>query len=844
MTECCGDDPEPDRANPAGQPELRYRVGTWSSFRRRMLLGLARQPHSPDADPAEAERPLARLTTRADDDASIALVDACACVCDVLTFYGERILNEGYLGTATETRSVTEIARSIGYRPSPGLAATTTLAFTVDPQVEGEVVVPRGQPVLSVPGPGEVPQTFEAGEEVPARREWNLMRPRRTVAHPISAGTDTLYLDGITTGLRVGDPVVVLGAERAATPGADTTERWDLRHVTAVETFTAPDTYAATNHTRITLDHGLGDGHTGPAAAEHRVVTFGARASLFGWNAPDARMMSAEIKGNSALVKNGQWRDFSLADDSTRRGLGSAVLDLDREYPGMVADSWVCLVGPTEVELYRVLRANPASRTEFSLTARTTRLFLDSSEHLDSFKRRSVAVLGESRELPIARRPDDSQVSGFTVELDDEYAPVPVGRRVVVVGEDTAGERVVVETAVASWAVADGRAVLGLATELPALRRDTLQVHGNVAPASHGTTVAGEVLGHGDAARLDQRFELRRPPLTWLATPSAAANTLSVRVAGVAWEEVPTLFGAGPNDRVYTVGRVIDDDPSDGGEPGPARTVVAFGDGRRGARLPSGVDNVTVDYRTGVGMAGNVAAHSLTLLQQRPAAIRAVDNPRAAHGGADPAPASEIRRLAPLDVLTLGRLVSVQDYEDHAASFPGVGKARAASLWDGHRSFVHLTVAEGSGVPLPDSDSDLRTALLDSLAGVKDPAHRLVVQGHLVATYAISLRLRVEPGRAYSVVRDELSAALALAGGFEARRFGQPVTSAEVVATAHAVAGVQAVDLDLLHRHDEAPTLHEVLPAASATWDGGVVARAELLLADPAAIGISPLEDT
>ena len=408
------------RANGAGLPALRYRIGVWSGFRERMIGALGRQPNSPLADPATAARPLAALTTRAGDDGTISLIDAAACVCDVLTFYAERILNEGYLRTATETRSVTEIARSIGYRPDPGLAAITSLAFTIDTNVEGDVVVPLGQPVLSVPAPNELPQTFETTAELLARREWNALRPRRTVAHTIAAGTATLYLDGLVTGLKVGDPVAVLGAERVAVPGANVTERWDLRIVTAVETFTERDTYAGTNHTVVTLDRGLGDGFTHPAGSEHRVVTFAQRAGIFGWNAPDVRMMSADVKANAQLVVNNQWRDFALATDSTRINLGAHVLDLDQELPTIVAGGWICLHGPKEVELYRVVKANPAGRAEFSLTGRVTRVFLDTAEHLGDFNRRSTTVLCASRELPIAERPNEGHVVGYTVALDEE----------------------------------------------------------------------------------------------------------------------------------------------------------------------------------------------------------------------------------------------------------------------------------------------------------------------------------------------------------------------------------------------------------------------------------------
>lgn len=64
-----------DLANPPGLSALAYRVGTHGSFKRTMLAGLA----GPDGIPA--------LTTRADEDPAIALLDATAVMLDVLTFY-------------------------------------------------------------------------------------------------------------------------------------------------------------------------------------------------------------------------------------------------------------------------------------------------------------------------------------------------------------------------------------------------------------------------------------------------------------------------------------------------------------------------------------------------------------------------------------------------------------------------------------------------------------------------------------------------------------------------------------------------------------------------------------
>ena len=55
--------------------------------------------------------------------------------------------------------------------------------------------------------------------------------------------------------------------------------------------------------------------------------------------------------------------------------------------------------------------------------------------------------------------------------------------------------------------------------------RKTVTINANVAPATHGDTVT-EVLGSGDAARPNQAFVLKKPPLTYTpsADPSGAAE--------------------------------------------------------------------------------------------------------------------------------------------------------------------------------------------------------------------------------------------------------------------------------------------------------------------------------
>src|SRR5215203_1588339 len=141
-------------ANRPGLDALAYRAGTHATFLETMKARLS-----------AAEYPALRvLTTRAAGDPSVALLDAWATVADVLTFYQERIANEGYLRTATERRSVLELARLINYHLRPGVAASVYFALTLEK--DHQIVLKRNElKAQSVPGPGELPQTFENSEE-------------------------------------------------------------------------------------------------------------------------------------------------------------------------------------------------------------------------------------------------------------------------------------------------------------------------------------------------------------------------------------------------------------------------------------------------------------------------------------------------------------------------------------------------------------------------------------------------------------------------------------------------------------------------------------------------------
>ncbi len=200
--------------NRPGLDSLAWRVGTHASFLESMKARLA----STVLD--DGQRPLDGLTTRDGSDFSIALLDGWATVADLLSFYQERIANEGYLRTATERRSVLEMARLVGYTLRPGVAASVYLAYTLDDNQTTPAVIPAGARAQSLPGPGQTPQSFETSDDLDARREWNNLQVRLTRPQAItvrsSLSIDRVLVSDSVNALRAGDPLLLLFAEDAS----------------------------------------------------------------------------------------------------------------------------------------------------------------------------------------------------------------------------------------------------------------------------------------------------------------------------------------------------------------------------------------------------------------------------------------------------------------------------------------------------------------------------------------------------------------------------------------------------------------------------------------------------
>jgi hypothetical protein len=326
--------PQFERNRP-GLNALAYRVGACASFKESMLARLSSSDY-----PA-----LQALKTRSDDDFTVASLDATSIVLDILTFYQERLVNESYLRTATQVRSLTELSRLIGYQPAPGVAASTYLTFSLkqataqppDPTAP-PITIPKGTQAQSVPAQGRKPQTFETSADIQAKPDWNALLVRTGSPWAPASGDLSLYLSGTATQLQPGDLFLIVGDERA---GSSASENWDVR-VVATVTVDGPN-----NRTYITWNEGLGGGSIAPAKQNPKFYAFRQRTALFGYNALQTILIDqTHLTSIAGLLNSAKtdW-DFTNSQSSANKELyKSQLIDLDGAYSKIVPHGWIALI--------------------------------------------------------------------------------------------------------------------------------------------------------------------------------------------------------------------------------------------------------------------------------------------------------------------------------------------------------------------------------------------------------------------------------------------------------------------------------------------------------------------
>ena len=344
-----------------------------------------------------------------------------------------------------------------------------------------------------------------------------------------------------------------------------------------------------------------------------------------------------------------------------------------------------------------------------------------------------------------------------------------------------------------------------VAEDFPTALCQPIQAFGNVTEVTRGETVHNEVLGSSDGQRPFQAYALKKKPLGWVenaADPLGRSPYIDVTVDGIRWKLVRHLTQAGAEDRVFALKTLAD-----------GNTEVCFGDGENGAIPPSGVNNiVALSYRFGGG-AAKPPAGALTQFKKPVREIARIRSPLAATGGADAETPEELKTTAPDFALTLGRAVSIADFEAMARSYTGILNAQASWGWQAtrQRALVRIAMIPDQGDPC----ADLKTYLQDRSAPD--------VQVDVALAQAETLPLAIDVLKEAEYVADDVKAAVEVAlldpfMGFLAPRrirIGAPLLRSALVHALHAVPGVEAVTSVRLGGTDLPAA---VLPTEPAEW--------------------------
>jgi hypothetical protein len=492
--------------NRAGLSSIQYRVGAYASFLLAMTEEIAQTPELQT-----------RWLARSSDDFGIALLAMWAYVGDILTFYQERIANEAYLRTAVLQESVVRLAALIDYTPGPGAAAEADVAFFLEPN--RQLQIPVGLRMQSVPGQNEKPRKFETVESITANAALNQVQvfPQSTVYAPFARGSTQAVLLSDAKGLAPRVKLAIFDSSRA-----------ELKDVTGISVRNTQQVVAWTPAIQST-DF---DVHTTQTAVYAR------QFRLFGYNAPYSYVQAVKdataVGGIRFDLLQAPYTNSNLPTPPTNR------LALDARYsdlkPGSTFMIWQAgsSANPSDTFARLATATNVSAEAAVygPLQGTVSWLTLDSDVPITDSGR--VTVLEVTRLLSFSSLQYGDGITGNTLYVPLAAIPGITDKRSIIL-DDAAGNPMTVRIQAVQQVDTngDGQADHWQVAFAPDLSRTlataTATLYGNVCAATHGQTIAGEVLGNGDASATFQSFLLQKSPVTHVhktGAPHGVADTL------------------------------------------------------------------------------------------------------------------------------------------------------------------------------------------------------------------------------------------------------------------------------------------------------------------------------
>lgn len=352
-------------------------------------------------------------------------------------------------------------------------------------------------------------------------------------------------------------------------------------------------------------------------------------------------------------------------------------------------------------------------------------------------------------------------------DIDSVATPVPIGTQLVTEMVDDLDAQIVFETTALVTVPAAGGTV--------------------VVAVREGSTHTDISLGTS-TGQPDQTYRL---PHT-----NVYSDGLIVKVNNEAWNYVPHLLDAEPQDRSFATRM-----DAQGG------IWILFGDDVNGAVPVIGLP-ITVTYRSGYGIEGNVGAGAITQLAgSDPAGVHVATDTSgvpistASTGGADPESTEQVRANAPRSYRTVGRAITTNDFDDLALTVPGVIRANAVA--DFQTSVTVYILGPGGQAP----NNNLITTTLRSLSQQSLAGTTVTVAGPTfvpinVGAVATPIGIEVWPSFQNTVVKFNAEQAIRTLLSPAKVDFGQRLTLSDFYAALMAVPGVRFISIPLIARSD------------------------------------------
>lgn len=818
----------PGMTIPAGLTVIPRQIATFYEFRRAMLAAIRRY------------RAVDGWSACSDDDFGIMLLEMWAYVADVQSFYDEVVAHEAYLRTARLRPSVRKLTGLLGYVPKPAVASTVSLALLAEGRKA--IALPKGLAFRSSAFDNEAPQIFELCSETtihPLNGRWPLEPPRRcTLSITGDASTQSFGQLLMTSGatLKQGDIVLVsVGSSDADTQAstvagiADTEgddggkyKQVDFSPALLLAGGTDPESVGISKTTQTgglwkatQASGGLQVAQVSGIAISEATHSIEDHITLNKENVAYEKKAIASSQEHVAPEKKDIGHEMAVYIYGDPVSLSGNTIVLDGLYRSIKPGQYIILTREQEYRWFKVaenretmMTISPADTTTVTdsqnnpvtvavpaVKAPATQLVLDVSVN-DGSRRQAGNDTGDwtsSDASKITLHYGFTSAGAVTVPAGSTIVPADkliISGRIEEPVDATAPERFLVQdknetglelTGTLDYDTRDVR--LDQRENWTVPLTTPVSLYGNIVSASRGETVEAEILGSGDASLSNQSFTLKKSPLTYVSCPTAdnelgAVSTLKVYVDGVLWKEVPNFYGTDPRAQVYIVRQ------NDDGE-----SIVTFGDGRRGARLTTGVDNVVAAYRHGAGKAAPPAG-AITQLAKPVKGLSAVKSPVAAKGGDDAEASDSLRSYAPQSALLLGRAVSIADTEAVAAGVPGVRAVTVEWQWN---EIKQCPVVQLWYI----GDDDIKTDIEQRLRSLTDPSMPIAVDVASPVVYTLLIDVEIDGRYLDDDVLSEVRTALMdkEAGLLSPERIGigKPLFRSRVFEAVTAVEGVGSI---------------------------------------------------